>query len=262
MAGSLSGTEGHRRSHTCGRQAHHRRAAGVLVLPADSRHRASRRSERRLATHANRSLRAGTPREGRPRSRHRRGQAHADPPRHAGPDRVAADAGGDRRLREGRLARCVRQGRRSPARVAALRRNVGAPLARRRALWRGRLSEPRPDGARLQPVPECVPVSRLGDQGVQRRPAVRPVRQGAARRRSARREDPRPHAAGARVPRPRAVVLRQRRGGGHARRRAARSRGRGVARLPRPDGRLRALPRPQVRSDFRRRTTTRWRACS
>ena len=45
------------------------------------------------------------------------------------------------------------------------------------------------------------------------------------------------------------VVLRQRIGRNHARRRAARSGGRGVARLPRPDRRVRALPRSQVRPD-------------
>ena len=59
----------------------------------------------------------------------------------------------------------------------------------------------------------------------------------------------------------------------HARRRAPRSRRRRLARLPRADGRLRALPRPQVRSDsdeglllarrrvpeHRRTTSIRWR---
>ena len=45
------------------------------------------------------------------------------------------------------------------------------------------------------------------------------------------------------------VVLRQRLGRDHARRRAPRPRRRRVARLPRPDRRLRALPRSQVRSD-------------
>ena len=69
-------------------------------------------------------------------------------------------------------------------------------------------------------------------------------------------------AAGARLPRPRPVVLRQRRGRDHARRRAARSRRRRLARLPRPDRRLRPLPRSQVRPDSDRRTTTRWPACS
>ena len=74
--------------------------------------------------------------------------------------------------------------------------------------------------------------------------------------------DARAHAAGARLPGPRPVVLRQRRRRNHARRRAARSRGRRVARLPRPHRRLRPLPRPQSTIRFRRRTTTRWPASS
>ena len=101
---------------------------------------------------------------------------HAAAPRHARPDRPAADARGGRRVSRRRVARRVRQGRRSPARVAALRRGVGPHVARRRALRRRRLSQPRPDGPRLQSVSQRVPVSRLGDPRVQRRPAVRPVR--------------------------------------------------------------------------------------
>ena len=74
--------------------------------------------------------------------------------------------------------------------------------------------------------------------------------QGAAGRRSARTTKTRvAHAAGARVPRARALVLRQRRGRDHARRRAPRPRRRRLARLSRADRRLRPLPRSQVRSD-------------
>ena len=58
------------------------------------------------------------------------------------------------------------------------------------------------------------------------------------------------------------LVLRQRLGGDHPRRRAARPRRRRLARLPGPDGRLRPLPRSQVRSDSARTTTTRWPASS
>ena len=50
------------------------------------------------------------------------------------------------------VARRVREGRRSPARLAALRRDVGPHVARRRALRRGRLPQPRSDGPRLQPL--------------------------------------------------------------------------------------------------------------
>ena len=55
--------------------------------------------------------------------------------------------------------------------------------------------------------------------------------------------------AGARLPRPRPLVLRQRRRRDHARRRAPRSRRRRQPRLARPDRRLRPLPRSQVRPD-------------
>ena len=135
----------------------------------------------------------------------RRRQADADPARDARSHRAAADAGRDRRVRERRGAGRVCQGGGSPARVAALRRSVGPHLARRRALRRGRLPVARSQGPRPEPVSERLPVSRLGDQGVQRRHAVRPVRAGAARRRPAgRRSAARAHAAGAGLPRPRA----------------------------------------------------------
>ena len=75
----------------------------------------------------------------------------------------------------------------------------GRHLARRRAVRRRRLPEPRPEAARLQPVSERLSLSRLGDRRVQRRPAVRPLRQGAARRRPDGRGDARPYAAGARA---------------------------------------------------------------
>ena len=78
---------------------------------------------------------------------------------------------------------------------------------------------------------------------------VRPVRHRAARGRSARRAGAPAAPAGAGVPRPGPVVLRQRRGGDHARRRASRPRRCGHARHARPHGGLRALPRSQVRPD-------------
>ena len=112
-------------------------------------------------------------------------------------------------------------------------------------------AQPRSRRTRLRAVSERVPVSRLGGQGLQRRSAVRPVRPRAAGRRPARRAHARPDAARARAARPRPLVLRQRLGRDHARRRAARSRRRRVARLPRPHRRVRALPRSQVRPDPR-----------
>ena len=86
-----------------------------------------------------------------------------------------------------RVARRVRESDRSAARVAAVRRGVGPAVARRRALRGRRLPQPRSDGPRLQPVSERAPLSRLGGPRVQRRPAVRPVRDRATRRRPARR---------------------------------------------------------------------------
>ena len=61
--------------------------------------------------------------------------------------------------------------------------SLGPHLARRRALRRRRLPQPRPEG-RGSTRTERVSLPRLGDQRVQRRPAVRPVRPRADRRRS------------------------------------------------------------------------------
>ena len=185
---------------------HHAGTARVLVVPADSCRAGAggvacvvaEDRHRPLHARASRARGAGAGARGR--------QAHADPPRDARSDRPAADARGDRGVRAGRVARRVREGGRSPARLAALRRALGPALARRRALRRGRLPLARPEAARLQPVPERLPVSRLGDQGVQRRPAVRPVRQArswpatcSATRRRARARCPR-SASSASVP--------------------------------------------------------------
>ena len=62
--------------------------------------------------------------------------ADPDPPRHVRPDRAAADARGGRRLRGRPVARRLRPPGRPPAGLAALRRALGAALARRRPLRR------------------------------------------------------------------------------------------------------------------------------
>ncbi len=54
-----------------------------------------------------------------------RRQAHPAAPRHVRPDRPAADAGGDRRVPQGRIAGRLREGGRSAAGVAAVRRALG-----------------------------------------------------------------------------------------------------------------------------------------
>ena len=56
-----------------------------------------------------------------------------------------------------------------------------------------------PKGRGYAPYPNAYLYRDWVDQGVQRRPAVRPVRQGADRRRPDRRDDARAHAAGARA---------------------------------------------------------------
>ena len=61
---------------------------------------------------------------------------HAHPPALLRSDRPAADARGGRRVRGRRRSARLREARRSPARLAALRRALGAALARRRPLRR------------------------------------------------------------------------------------------------------------------------------
>ena len=65
-----------------------------------------------------------------------RRQAHAAAARDVRPHRPAADARGDRRVSRRRLAAGLREGRGSPARLAALRRALGPALAGCRALRR------------------------------------------------------------------------------------------------------------------------------
>ena len=98
---------------------------------------------------------------------------HADSPRDVRPHRPAADARRGRGLSRRQVARCLRAAGRSAAGLARLRRAVGPALARRGPLQRdARLR------VRLRPVPRLA-VSRLRHPGVQRRPALRPVRDRA-----------------------------------------------------------------------------------
>ena len=107
----------------------------------------------------------------------------AGPPSVLRPDRLAADAGASRCLRHDELPRMLGTPDRHAARLAALRRALGPPLARRRPLRRDQqLRARRRQAARLA-------VSRLCHPLVQRRQAVRPVRQRAARRRRVARAD-------------------------------------------------------------------------
>ena len=151
-------------------------------------------------------------------------------------------------------ARRVGAADRHAARLAALRRALRPPLARRGALRRLRRLRVR------RPSPQRLALSRLRHPVVQRRQAVRPLPHRADRRR--RDGLARPHdsliATGFLRAGPR-VLFREK---DNPERRFdyldddARHDRQGHARA---DGQLRALPRPQVRSDPRRRTTTRCR---
>ena len=115
-------------------------------------------------------------------------QADADPPRDTRSDRPAADARGDRRVREGRR-RPMRSRRWSTGcwRRRSTAKRGAASGSTSRATARTTTARSIRRAAGYNPYPERLSVSRLGDQGVQRRHAVRPVRAGAARRRSDRR---------------------------------------------------------------------------
>ena len=84
-------------------------------------------SARRLGTQRDRSLRAGRARGEGAEAVARSAARDAAAPRDARPDRPAADAGGGRRVPRRPRARRLRARRRSPARVAGLRRAHGAP---------------------------------------------------------------------------------------------------------------------------------------
>ncbi len=169
---------------------------------------------------------------------------HAGPPRLSRPARPAANAGAGRRVRRGSVVERVGAPHRQSARLAALRRTLRPPLARRRALCGlGRV--------RVRHAPaQRVALPRLRHRVVQRRQAVQPVPdRTAGRRRNGRPDRRQPHRhrvpphgparAVSRERQPRAPLRLPRRNHRHDRERHART-----------DGQLRALPQPQVRSDF------------
>ena len=113
-----------------------RRGAEVLGVPQAKRTDVAEGASRRLAKGGSRLFHS-RPARGKPTSPcPRRSQAHAYSPRDLRPDRPPAHDGGDRRLYRRSIARCLSQSRRSAAGFAALRRKMGTPLARRRALCR------------------------------------------------------------------------------------------------------------------------------
>ena len=109
-------------------------ALGVPARPGRSRPRRSRM--RAWVDHAGRCLHPREARSARDGAVAPRRQADLDPPRHVRPDRPAADGRGDRGVRGRPDPRRLRPGRRPPARLAPLRRALGAALARRRPLRR------------------------------------------------------------------------------------------------------------------------------
>ena len=133
----------------------------------------------------------------------------------------------------------IRPSCRSPAGLASLWRTVGPALAGCGPLCRHQ-------GLRLYAGPSlslCLHLPRLCHQGVQRRPAVRPVRRAATGRRSARREA-RPRAA-----RGDGILDGRPAFSARSKRDHRRPHRRGLSRLAGADGHVRPLPRPQVRPD-------------
>src|SRR5262249_34657173 len=113
-----------------------RAGAHVLGVPAAGRAGGPRGPGSVLAQDVARPLRPGRPGAERIAARSGCGQADLDPPGDLRPDRPAPDARGDRRLPRRCPTRCVRPGRRSLARLAAVRRTVGTALAGRGPLRR------------------------------------------------------------------------------------------------------------------------------
>ena len=227
--------------------ADHGRRAQLLVVSAARGAGRAPAGPDRLGAHRHRPLR---PREDGREGPHPAGLGRspsAHSPRDLRADGALADPGGDRCLRGRRGARCVREGGRPSPRLAPLRRALGPSLARRGPVRRGR--HPRAGQGRngTRALSVGVRPARLGGRGLQPGHAVRPLREGAARGRFAGRAGAHAGARRAGLSRRRSVVLRPRQSAGGARRRAARSGRRDDARLPRSDGRVRAVPRPQVR---------------
>ena len=208
-----------------------RPAPGPLVIPAGQKARPGL-EDRRLH-------RGGAQGQG-PRPFRARRPPHAHPTRLLRRHRTAANAGGSRRLCRRPLGSSLRRDGRPPAGLAPFRREMGEALARRRPL-RGVRRLRDQSGA-----PQRLALPRLRHPGPQRRPALRPLHPRAAGRRPARSR----HRH--RLPRGRSLgpgeIARPRADGQPAGGRTARHDRDDRVGLPRNDARLRALPRPQVRS--------------
>ena len=228
------------------------RARALGLSPARACH-ASRGPPGRLGADADRPFHPRAARERRAEAVAASAAGDARPPRLARSDRVAAFAAGGgrgaRRCRARRTGRSLRAAGGQAPRVAALRRAVGAAVARPRALRRFAW-------VREGSAARHVEVPRLGDRRAQSGHAVRSLHHRADCRRHAAERDA--GAAGReRISSQRDDQRRRRdRSGRSALRGPRRSGQHDRDRLARQHARLRAVPQPQVPTRSARRTTT------
>ena len=208
--------------------------------------RAAGGEERSLDRQPHRPLHPRPPGARRHRTLARSRPRHAHPPRLARPHRPLAVAGG------GRSVRCrltPQSAIRTPQMLVdrllaspALRRTLGPALARPGPLCRQQRLLDRQRAA-------DVALSRLGHQGPQRRHAVRPVHDRAARRRPAAQSDQEPARRHGLPPQHADQRRRRHRPGAVPPRSRRRSREHHRRGLARPDRRLLPVPHAQVRPD-------------
>ena len=194
-----------------------------------------------LAAQCHRPFRARAARIRRAGSVSRGRSIHALPPALSRSHRPPADSGGGRCLRRRRLAGGLRKARRSPAGLAALRRTLGASLAGSRPLRRHQWLRKRSPAQHLA-------VSRLGDQGAERWPALRRVYHRAGGRRPAAEGHPGAARRHRLQSQSHAQRGRRHRSAGVSLPRDGRSREHRGHHLAGPHRGLRAMSHPQVRS--------------
>ena len=199
------------------------------------------RPQCRVAAQSDRPVRTRASREGESRALARSRSRHADPPPEPGPDRAAAHARGNRRVSRRPPSRCLRPSGGSPARLAALRRALGTPLAGCGALRRHQR-------LRLRQSARDVALPRLGDQRAQSRHAVRRVHDRATGRRLAAARHARSENRHRLPSQHHDQRGRRRRPGAVPHRGAVRPRGDHGHGFSGPDDRLRPVPRSQIRS--------------
>ena len=209
--------------------------------PPERPDRAGHVPNRRLGARRARPVRSRAARPRGARTLARGGPPDAGPSPVARSDRVAAGAGRGRGLRRRCLAGRLGAPRRPAAGFGPLRRAHGAHLARRRALRR---HERLPHRQRAL----HVALARLGDRRVQPQPAVRRVHRRTARRRPAAGSDAGAVAGHRLPPQPHDQLRGRRRARGVPGPVRLRPDGHDGDRVDGADGRLRQVPRPQVRS--------------